>query len=299
MGQEVVTFLGDPSFFPPLSETWNAECVLLPKDIIMMKTNPASGRNAVDCSKVLNQIVADRFLEAIARGTSPDFIDTEIKAANSSMKIGTMLAPSTTPDYVALSIKFLALASYCEARPPLTKHAATLREAGRICAVMIALNGSDAEKARMTEVALNDPSERHALTAKLLRISALPKNVIDSMLPEAVRRSIWAAPTEEVVVRTMTRARLIHVSLSQGREAEAREAAAELGRDVLAVFLQQAGTSESLHIRGRLMTIMNSLTDAGAFMGTNISAMLEVAIEADHAAVRAQGADPADRISGH
>ena len=53
----------------------------------------------------------------------------------------------------------------------------------------------------------------------------------------------------------MTRARLIHLSLSQGREAEAREAAAEFGRDVLAVFLQQAGTPESLPIRGQLMTL--------------------------------------------
>lgn len=261
----------------------------------MMNTKPASGRNAVDRSKDLDQIVADRFLEAIARGTTPDFIDTEIKAASGSMKIGTMLAPARAPDYVALAIKFLTLASYCDGRPPLTKHAATLREAGRICAVMIALNGSDAEKTRMTEVALNDPSERHALTAKLLRISALPKEVIDSMLPEAVRRSIWAAPTEEVVVRTMTRARLIHASLSQGREAEAREVAAELGRDVLAVFLQQAATPERLHIRGQLMTIMKSLADAGAFIGTNISAMLEVAFEADHATVHARAAGPADR----
>ena len=156
----------------------------------MMNTKPASGGNAVDRSKDLDQIVADRFLEAIARGTTPDFIDTEIKAASGSMKFGTMLAPARAPDYVALAIKFLTLASYCDGRPPLTKHAATLREAGRICAVMIALNGSDAEKTRMTEVALNDPSERHALTAKLLRISALPKEVIDSMLPEAGRRSI-------------------------------------------------------------------------------------------------------------
>lgn len=97
----------------------------------------------------------------------------------------------------------------------------------------------------------------------------------------------------------MTRTRLIHVSLSQGREDEAREAAAELGRDVIAVFLQQAGTPECLHIRGQLMTFMNSLADAGAFSGTNISAMLEVAFEADHATVRAQGPDPADRVSGH
>lgn len=166
-----------------------AEGVHSPKDTIM-NTKPASGRNAVGCSKDLDQIVADRFLEALARGTTPDFIDTEIKAANVCMKIGTLVAPGTTPDYVALSTKFLTLASYCDGRPPLTKHAATLRQAGRICAVMIALNGSDAEKTRMTEVALNDPSERHALTAKLLRISSLPEEVIDSMLPEAVRRRI-------------------------------------------------------------------------------------------------------------
>ena len=40
---------------------------------------------------------------------------------------------------------------------------------------------------------------------------------------------------------------------------------------------------------------MNSLADAGAFIGTNISAMLEVAFEADHATVHARAAGPADR----
>lgn len=274
-------------------------CVHSPKKMIKMNTKSASGRNAVDRAVAIDQIVADRFLEAIARGTTPDFIDAEIKAADGRVMIGRLLSARTAPNYVGLSAKFLALASYCEGRPSLQKHSATLREAGRICATMVALGGSVAEKERVVEEALTDPIERNGLTAQLVRISALPKSEIDVLLPHAVRRTIWATPSNEVVERTMTRARLIHLSLSQGREAEAREAAVELGRDVLAVFMQRAGTTESLHVLSQLASILKSLADAGAFIGTNIVAMLEVALEADRAAIEVAGDDPGDRIQPH
>lgn len=274
-------------------------CVHSPKKMIKMNTKPASGRNAVDRAVAIDQIVADRFLEAIARGTTPDFIDAEIKAADGRMMIGTMLSARSAPNYVGLSAKFMALARYCESRPQLLKHAATLREAGRICATMVALGGSTAEKERVMQVALTDPIERHGLMAQLVRISALPKSEIDVLLPHAVRRTIWATPSNEVVERTMTRARLIHLSLSQGREAEAREAAVELGRDVLAVFMQRAATTESLHVLSQLASILKSLADAGAFIGTNIVSMLEVALEADRAAIEVGGDDPGDCTQPH
>lgn len=266
---------------------------------MMMNTKPASGRNAVDRSKNIDQIVADRFLEAIARGTTPHFIDAEMKSADSRLLMGTLLSAPSVPDYVGLSAKFLSLASYCEGRPTLRKHAATLREAGRVCAAMVALGGSAAEKERVVEVALTDPIERNGITAQIVRISALPKSEIDDLLPHAVRRRIWATPSNEVVERTMTRARLIHLLLSQGRDVEAREAAVELGRDVLAVFLQRAGTTESLHFRSQLASILKSLADAGAFSGTNIIPMLEVALETDEEAIQVAGDNPGDRVKPH
>lgn len=265
----------------------------------MMNTKPTSGRNAADRAAALDQIVADRFLDAIARGTTPDFIDTEMKASESRILIGTLLSAPSEPDYVGLSAKFLALASYCEGRPSLLKHSATLRQAGRVCAIMVALGGSNAEKERVVKVALTDPIERIGLTAQLVWISSLPKSEIEDLLPHAVRRNIWAAPSNEVVARTMTRARLIHLSLSQGREAEARDAAVKLGRDVLAIFLQRVGTTETLQVRRQLASILKSLADAGAFSGTNIIPMLEVALETDQAAIQVAGDDPVDRVKPH
>jgi hypothetical protein len=122
----------------------------------------------------IDSTVADRFLVAIAQGTVPNFIDHEAVSHDVRMKIGTVINASSSANYASLAIRFLALASYAEARQPLRQHAGVLEEAGRIAAIMTALNGTDQEIRQVREFLLAGQAGHAAANQKLIALLELP-----------------------------------------------------------------------------------------------------------------------------
>lgn len=68
--------------------------------------------------------------------------------------------------------------------------------------------------------------------------AAQPEDALSPALPDR----IWSVPSEEVVSDAMQRAKAIHRGLEQGREADAREAALVLAKDVLGLLLLRCRT---------------------------------------------------------
>lgn len=120
---------------------------------------------------------------------------------------------------------------------------------------------------------------------------------VKGVLSPALHTCIWSAPSEEVVSEAMQRAKAIHRALEQGHQADAREAALALAKDVLGLLLLRCRTVESLHVRRRIHSIMHSLGAAGAFEGSYVLALVATAKMADEAQGQVLGSTPGSGLS--
>lgn len=248
-----------------------------------------------DCDAALN----DRLMSAAHHQRVNEFMNEEAEAEGVMTQIGALITKVSPPRYGQLAAKFFHLAGLCEARPKLKEYEQTIRLGARTCAVLTALVGTREAQDRLRQQIADDPAERNGLTGHMLHMAAMTPDERDQALITAVRREIWARPTDDCLQRTMVRARLAHALLESGHEADAKRNALELGRDVIGAMLHCERTEEGLLLRNRLATVMRSLHDAGALEGTNIIALVEAALDADTALVRAVGPDLTPQRSLH
>jgi hypothetical protein len=253
------------------------------------KASPASpGREK---ENEYDAAVSDRLMGAAHRKAVPEFLTEEALAEGVMTQFGVLLTQVSVPRYAKLSAKYFHLARLSETRPSLKEYEPIIRLGARTCAVLTALVGTPEEQDRLRRQIADDPAERDSLTRHMLRMAAMTPDERDQAITSATRREIWARPSSDCLERSMIRARLVHALLESGHEADAKRDALELGRDVIGAMLHCERSEEGLFQRNRLAAVMRSLRDAGALEGTNIITLVEAALDADTALVRAVGPD--------